>query len=33
VQIAGVLALGQPDESPKPRPRDPFEQAVHYDRW
>ena len=32
-QIAGVLALGQPDESPKPRPRDPFEQVVHYDRW
>lgn len=32
-RIAGILALGYPDEMPNPRPRDPLESVLHRNRW
>ncbi len=28
-----IIALGYPDESPKPKPRRPLEELVHYNRY
>jgi F420 biosynthesis protein FbiB-like protein len=33
VKIFGVTPLGYPDESPGARPRDPYDQVVHSERW
>jgi len=33
IEVIGLLAVGFPDESPKPRPRKPLEEIVHYEQF
>ncbi len=31
--VVGVITIGYPDETPKPRPRKKLEDIVYYERW